>query len=305
MTIAGFLTYHLHCLDEATNTDSDPEVPNHSKLQLLLGGYSYGSLIIARLPPTAEIINRFQQASLGTAAAEVVMRARTLAKQILQSARESYDSSKLTGRGLRPGHTALGSTAPHSMSSPITVGGEETDPSERRRSRDSYHSVDFVRKSVEMPARIARHMRMGREESNLIKEFPNREIRTPSDDTSVHAPKVDVCYLLISPVLLPFSNQLLPPGPPMPPFGLYKREAEGSPGGLFKQTPTLAVFGTKDGFTSSRRLRAWAEKLRIESANSTFTWRQIEGAGHFWREEGVMKVLQDQIIAWISKLVSS
>jgi len=49
-------------------------------------------------------------------------------------------------------------------------------------------------------------------------------------------------------------------------------------------------------------LRTWAEKVEKESTNSSFVWKQIEGAGHFWREQGAMKALQDQLISWISKL---
>lgn len=302
MTIAGFLIYHLYYLDESTDSGREPKTKDHHRLHLLLGGYSYGSLVVARLPPITNITDYFQLASLGTTRAEIIMRARTLAKQTLQSVRESQNSSKRRGKGLRLGDTATSLTAPHSRSSLVIMGGEETEPSERRRSRDSHNSADFVRKSFEMPTRAMHHIRSGSEKSNLAKEFPGQENRISSDGGVSNAPRVDVSYLLVSPVLLPFSTQLLPPGPLMPPFGLNRREPDGNPGALFRQKPTLAVFGMKDGFTSSRRLRTWAEKVEKESTNSSFVWKQIEGAGHFWREQGAMKALQDQLISWISKL---
>src|ERR1700712_3115194 len=73
--------------------DQGSEIPsqalNEEPIRLLLGGYSYGSLVLARLPSPQTIIARFQGAAIGTAAAEIILRARMLAKQTLQIAHEA------------------------------------------------------------------------------------------------------------------------------------------------------------------------------------------------------------------------
>ena len=69
--------------------------------------------------------------------------------------------------------------------------------------------------------------------------------------------------------------------------------ADNNAGALFLQNPTLAIFGTCDAFTSSKRFQAWAEKQAELSQG--FGWEQVEGAGHFWREPGVMQILQERV----------
>lgn len=76
------------------------------------------------------------------------------------------------------------------------------------------------------------------------------------------------------------------------------KQVGSSTGSLFLENPTLAVFGSKDVFTSSNRLRGWAEK-QSRASHSTFEWEEIQGAGHFWREDGVMQALQQRIVAWV------
>lgn len=279
-------------------------VPNstveRNALHVLLGGYSYGSLILAHLPPPQLIIKRFQEAALGTAAAEIILRARTLAKQTLQTAQEAQSPTKSRGRTLKPDDSATSPTQ-HAKASPVTVGGEETDPSDRRRSRDSRRSVDIVRKSVEMPQRIKARIRRHSDRSRQI-TTPEKEPRAAptSNERDYEAPDVRVCYLVISPVVLPFTNTLCPPGPLVPTLGARRKASNTGAGTTFLQRPTLALFGSSDSFTSGRRLCGWAEKQAQASAASGFTWKQIDGAGHFWREEGVMQALQDRITDWVA-----
>jgi pimeloyl-ACP methyl ester carboxylesterase len=66
--------------------------------------------------------------------------------------------------------------------------------------------------------------------------------------------------------------------------------------------PVLVVFGSRDSFTASRRLRLWAEKLASASeAGSSVVWEQIEGVGHFWREVGARRALDAVLGRWIEK----
>lgn len=311
--MAGFMIYYLHHLGSGNDADALAITPSGSNglahqsassvdrrssaIHLLLGGYSYGSLVLARLPTPASIIKRLQEAAVGTAAAEIILRSRTLAKQTLQSIRAAKSPAKSRGRTLKAGD-AGGPASPtqHARALPVTVGGEEMGASERRRSRDSRRSIDIVRKNIEVPQRIKAHIRLysSKHQQDAMPESES-SVATARDGA---APVVKACYLLISPVLLPFTNILCPPGPPVPSLSLRKRAADGSAGALFLQHPTLALFGTTDAFTSSRRLRAWAEKQAQASHTSDFTWLQIDGAGHFWREDGVMQTLQERVISW-------
>ncbi|TKA75051.1 hypothetical protein B0A55_05992 [Friedmanniomyces simplex] len=319
VSIVGFMLYYLRTLRH-TRQDQDALSPIVSAderngstiapsgarpLPVLLGGYSYGSLVLARLPPVLAIQKRFEEASTGTAAAEIILRARTLAAQTLVTVEQAqqHDSRASRDRGLMPDDGCPSPTKRSKVSS-VTLGGEETDSSERRRSRDSRRSVDLVRKSVDIPRRLKTHIRHG--------SVPQKH-HVPSADEKSHPPTstdgigdsaspllVAPHYLLISPVILPFTTQICPPGPPIPPLSWRNRSTDSSAGGLFLQHPTLALFGTKDAFTSSRRLRAWAEKQM--GLGVGFEWESMEGAGHFWREEGVMHTLRERVSEWVETL---
>lgn len=170
----------------------------------------------------------------------------------------------------------------------MTMGGEETDPSERRRSRDSRRSIDVMRKSVEIPHRIKDRIKH-RHSSYEKAESPKTPIMPRG------APTVITRYLLISPVLLPFSDHLLPPGAQT--WAHSSGKADAGSDRQFLLNPTLAVFGTNDGFTASKRLKRWAEK-QDNDTSSDFQWSAIETAGHFWREESVLQALQQRIVRW-------
>jgi hypothetical protein len=73
-------------------------------------------------------------------------------------------------------------------------------------------------------------------------------------------------------------------------------------GSSFVNHKTIAIFGSADVLTASRRLRAWAEKMAAES-ESRFEWAQIEGAGHFWHEPGAMRALQERIKVWVQSSI--
>lgn len=169
-----------------------------------------------------------------------------------------------------------------SRASPVTVGGEETDPSERRRSRETKHSAEVIR---EMPHKIKSHIR--KHSGAQTGERP-----LTASPMNPGQPVVNVAYLIISPVLVPFSTTLLPPG-----ISLSNQEL-----GLFPASnPTLAVFGSGDTFSSSKKLRQWAEGLATASSQH-FQWEQVDGAGHFWREQGVMGRLQSRVARWTAEV---
>ncbi|CAK4033462.1 Hypothetical predicted protein [Lecanosticta acicola] len=296
--VVGLLIYYMHCLGSRSNaareagstTPPDDDARSHGvspPIHLLLGGYSFGASILARLPPVSKIIKRFEWAERGVAAAEIFLRARTLAQQT-HAHREQGPSTSSRGRALTADEPP-GSSPQPSRASPVTVGGEETDPSERRRSRDVKHSADMIR---EVPKKIRSHIRKhsgsGSGSGDKNGELPTSSSASASNPTQ---PAVDVAYLVISPVLVPLTTTLLPPG-----FSFSAHES-----GLFSLTqPTLLLFGSEDGFTSSKKLRQWSTKLSNDSSHC-FEWEQIDGAGHFWREPGVMRTLRSTIATWTKR----
>lgn len=276
---------------EAASEEEEEDSPSPT---LLLAGYSYGSLILSRLPSIEVILQRFHTAETGTAASEILLRARNLGEQTQHAQRKARASASPRGRTLDPSSGA----ARHPQPSPVIMGGEETDPSSRRRSRETRSSGEIVRKSAEVPRKIKNRIR--RRSSGVGSEH------SPSNTASTHSPSergrtaersVSVAYLLISPLLPPISQALgTSTGWTGELFGAHRE-----PPVKLQRRPGLAVFGSADGFTSSRKLQAWCEKV-AKAEGSRFEWVEVEGAGHFWRERGALEGLLESVGSWVGKL---
>jgi hypothetical protein len=310
-----------------STTPSPPRTPPQSNhhITLLLSGYSYGALILSRLPPIPEILTRFESAPHGTTAAEIVLRSYRLAQestslllemqQQTQQRRQPQTPPEPRGRRLTPADLSK----PRLRASAVVVGGEETLPQERRHSRETSRGASIVRRSVEVPMRIKARVR--RRSSGILRPGSNgngtgtREDAKASDESVVGAglgasasasaspqisgPDVSVRYLLVSPVLPPLAHTLLPP---VSWAGLKGGVEKGTGFGALS-CPALIVWGSIDGFTSNRRLKAWAERLGKAAAGpGMLRWRDFEGAGHFWREAGVMKAMTGEIGEWVGKM---
>lgn len=276
----------------STQTSSPRGSDQTSDIILLLSGYSYGSLVLSRLPPISEILDHFDNAPLGTTAAEILLRARRLAKESRSALEAAQASPEPRGRRLTPADA----TKPRLHASPVVVGGEETDPHTRQRSRESSRGARIVHRGAEIPHRIKARIRRrssgarpGTKESAMRSE---ESIVSSAAKTSVSG--VSVRYLLISPLLPPLAHTMMPPSS----FAGFRGTADRTTGFGAMTCPALAVWGSIDSFTSNRRLKAWAERMGNVGPIS-LKWRDVEGAGHFWREHGVMKVLLDEIAGWV------
>jgi hypothetical protein len=283
----------LEPLTAASEAPSSQSSSRSSDTVLLLSGYSYGSLILSRLPPIAEMLSRFEAAPYGTTAAEIILRAFRLAKESrsILEAKQALPQSR--GRRLTPADA----TKPRLHASPVIVGGEETPPQERRRSRETSRGAHIVQRGVEVPLRIKARMR--RRNSGVrpsTKDGAMRSEESIPTGTATPVPGVRVMYLLISPVLPPLAHTLVPPASWI---GL-KGGIDRSTGIGAMTSPTLAVWGSIDSFTANRRLKAWAERLS-KAGPATFKWMDFEGAGHFWREQGVMKSMTKRIEDWVTE----
>lgn len=320
---------------------TDADTTGQASLELLLAGYSFASLVLCRLPAVFTILNRFKSAENGTAATEIFLRARTLATQHRKTI-----ATRLQ-RGRRPSSTSPSKPAHWRNPSHVILGGEESDlaSSRRRHSRgDSRGSCEAIR---ELPRTIKSRMHRPRSGQFHLRTSSDREQEQQHNTISSEPQKqlhqqqlqqqrqpISIRYLLISPVLIPLSTTLVPPGIPFISATATATAGEGgstsleteeksTAAGVFSlQYPTLIAFGSSDTFTSSKKLCQWAERLAKDSAavatttttaatNTTATtphpvdakveWTQVDGAGHFWREGGVMRELQGNIREWVAK----
>lgn len=326
---------------------TDADTTGQASLELLLAGYSFASLVLCRLPAVFTILNRFKSAENGTAAIEIFLRARTLATQHRKTI-----ATRLQ-RGRRPSSTSPSKPAHWRNPSHVILGGEESDlaSSRRRHSRgDSRGSCEAIR---ELPRTIKSRMHRPRSGQFHLRTSSDREQEQQHNTISSEPQKqlhqqqlqqqrqpILIRYLLISPVLIPLSTTLVPPGIPFISATAtttttataggggtsLETEEKSTAAGVFSlQYPTLIAFGSSDTFTSSKKLCQWAERLAKDSAavattaataaatNTTTTataphpvdakveWTQIDGAGHFWRDGGVMRELQGNIREWVAK----
>ena len=263
---------------------------------MILGGYSYGSLIATRLPSINVLLERFKNISKGTTEAEIVLRAEVLS---LQSNRKAHKQSEVyRGSSHDPHQKLLGSA--HDTT--ISFGGDETEPGSRRSSRESKRSLDIIRKSVD---RSRRRLGLGTRSSDFelgcTRHVSHRNIAKPQ-----------IYYLMISPLLPPislFATMFSTIGD----YRFFQKSKSSNneecqstieQNGPLATHPTLAIYGDKDFFTSQRRLRRWAEGLSKRS-DSLFQFHEIAGAGHFWQEEGVDDQMRGCIRKWMQDIVKN
>ncbi|KAF2151941.1 hypothetical protein K461DRAFT_279457, partial [Myriangium duriaei CBS 260.36] len=252
--MVGLLVRYLAALAKQRNAGQ----PQELEIELILGGYSYGSLIMSQLGDVADVLAPFQTPQSGTPAEEIALRADDLVQQTLK-----LELSGTPEGGPPTYHT-------------VTSGGRESDMKQA-----------------------------------------GTQVSTVSDTL----PPIRTRYLLVSPLLGPVAGMLGLGLPTVKGLKNLFRRADAPPdetassmeSALFVNNPTLAVFGTEEGFTSAKKLTSWAERLQAASpvnAASTaggrqgsvvprlFEWDMVEDAGHFWREPSVEGILKGKIRTW-------
>ncbi len=227
--------------------------------------------------------------------------------------------------------TSLSSRKPSATAS-VRLGGEETDPDLRRSSHDSHNrrSLSFeperLRKSIDRVKSLA--LRPDFRSSSTSQEpkgsdssghnssggsSPSVELASPleaalekaehpgseKDDISCH--DIKVSYVLISPLqglvtkLATMWSKTL--GPKTKASSSKTKDASYDMEKKLIENDTLAIFGDEDIFSTSKKLRLWADRLGSEQ-NSRFRQVEITGAGHFWHEK------VDQMSANVTDFVS-
>ena len=252
------------------------------RMTLILGGYSYGSLITTHLPPYDAILERFAHVSQGSAEAEIRLRASSLAIQWNRDAQMHCELNR--GRSLKA-PSAHGSS-PSSIA--LAMGGEESEPGARRSSRDSRRSLDVVRRSLERS-----HIHIGRRSSG---EGVPTLVETAQPPSLVQLKSPRICFLLVSPLLPPISS--------LATFfsnSSRSRSIETDIDQTLSNHPTLAIYGNRDFFTSQKKLRVWALAVQ-QKPSSLFRFHEVPGVGHFWREDDAEEELRRHVRKWVEGL---
>lgn len=266
--------------------------PSHDCIDFIFGGYSYASLIVTHLPPVKMLPQCFDDASHKTSSAEIILRARSLAIQTNERLEEQQHTPR---RGRQQRHSSYGFRNSNSHHS-VIYGGHESSPDVR--------SASQTRRSIEsIPARIKDHIHIHRRRSSH-KSFTRRSSSyasrqsgsqtTAHDEWDIDWPEIKPHYLLISPLLPPLSSFLSYTS--MISLLLLK---DPEPDVLL-DSPTLVVYGSKDGFTSAKKMSGWCKKMSSHArVSGSFTWHEQADAGHFWKEKGAADGLVGAIETWV------
>ena len=281
-SFAGFFIHYLHELNDSHKDDSAGAQDSHTEgkdqdggksvtqtpLEIVFGGYSYGSMIASKLPSVEYITYRFSTGADGTAFTEIILRARNLAIQTREELQSvGQQSTQSSSRASRESHFGRN----------LHVGGEFTSPEHRRPSGEMSRSAQLVRKLSSLKKKP---------------DHANGDKQSTASKTGVE-PKVRAAYLLISPLLPPVSSLIS--------LGTSSSAEKEELQTRLSTHPSLAVFGSDDLFTSAKKLRAWAQSISAKPGSS-FQFVEINGAGHFWHEEGVEKKLRLAVREWIKGL---
>lgn len=223
------MLFYLRCLNLELASQSDKRSSDEA-IHLILGGYSYGSLLASHLPGSEVVADLFKDDIQGSPAHGILLTAQTVC--------------------------AL--------------------------SKD-----DIPRSTQSSPNPVAQSA--GQEEKDLLQ----------SSSTAIS-------YLLVSPLLPPINLFLTL-------FLDLSLEVDTREPGQRRHIPcpkpaeqlcahrTLAIYGDEDTFTSVSKLRKWSSELSA-GPQSLFTSTEIEGAGHFWREDGVEHEARQSLRMWLNRL---
>ena len=250
-------------------------------ISLLLSGYSYGSLVTRLLPHPDSFLNKYASLESASVTAKIRLQAKYLARSILKKSH----STLLGADGLNQGASSRTS---HPGNRVAKGAGEHGLSSQLLSSSDSRLNINAAK------------VRETSDQSEQKLHWNGTESRIPPSEEvqeGLEVPKLDVSYLLISPVLGAIAGLATMFSAPSP-------EKEGD---LKLAThPSLVVYGDRDAFTSQRKLRQWCEQMQqraTEARVSEFAFREVEGAGHFWREDGALVTLRQTVKKWVQKTV--
>lgn len=259
-----------------------------SPVDIVLGGYSYGSMIASHMPKVDVIMKLFANAAEGSSAAEI----RSRAEHCSAHWNKEFQT-RLQLQASRP----CSPDSPGKPSGPVTL-GYGSDSSAIREPKDSLESI---RRSID---------RSKRRLSARFERSEQPKAQVPDTDTGtndVHQlPTPRIAYLLVSPILPPITLFLTM-------FSKLSLSTEVGSGASVQGAhvpspkpeeqlcahPTLVIYGNRDTFTSEKKIQKWSDEL-ARAPGSKFLYREIDGAGHFWHEDGAEMQMKATLREWLS-----
>lgn len=296
LSVIGFVVHYVYHLDPFPTPDAD-SLLSESKVDrdteqlppcLIMGGYSFGSIITTCLPPLTDILHVFDTPAAGSAPAHIRLRAEHLAAQqndILGETRKAIVDHRRS-RERAGAHLRIGGDEEGQDGSPKRSGDGE------RRSF-SLEAEEKLRKSMHELFRRGKvehdHQRSPGARDSVASQGRDQakaECLRPVIGLTLPRP----AYLLVSPIqgiALHLFNAM---------SWLSTRSAWAATSTSAEQkmlrNPTLAVYGDCDAFISPPKMRTWTSEL-ARRERSQFHASEVSTAGHFWIEEGVMVRLKE------------
>lgn len=304
ISVIGLLVHYASALrpeiltSNIEDTASTTQSHDNTTVSLILGGYSYGSMIASHAPSVPELLRAlFDSASTqpDTAASEIILRAQHLAS--------AWNEEAVEVQHIRSQHHESSLSA-HAHA--IAMGGIEGNESERKKrvSRESRRSFDLdgIRKSLDRGKRrlSSRHGHGQSEDEAERHEVPSDKVNAVAKEL----PEVRTSYLLVSPLLGPIST-LATFFSPLTTLHFESGQKTISlqasdPDFKLAEHSTLVAFGEHDGFTSGKKLTKWASAL-AEMEDSKFSFESVGDAGHFWNDGESMRALKGAVREWLRK----
>lgn len=261
---------------------------------LFLGGYSYGSMIASHLPARDVVLELFKLPSPDSAENEIKLRAENMAQDA-----KAYFEMHAAGMTLSIDRTrGIGKEEPKQPHRAVSMGGYDSDSASRRVSRESSRrSIDGegLKQSIEHVRRKISHPRVISPRKAAAKRLAQCEASHVSPQ---------VAYILISPLLPPIASfttmfsKLTFAGK-----GNASTVAHAPPSEEFAELtiqPCICIYGSKDAFTSDRKLRRWTEDLRAKAGSQFVSIRT--GSGHFWQDRECILHLSQGLTEWLQTL---
>jgi hypothetical protein len=284
LSVYGFTLCYVDAICRLGADDTD--VSARDRPLLILGGYSYGSMIASHLPSCEVVADLFRSPTPGSAESEIKIRAEDLSRDArayfeMHLIGPSSDARRLAGEDIR------------NSSGSVVLGGYESDAARRRVSRESSRrSIDGERVKQGID-------RLRRKISTHVQSLPAPEERRAPTVVTPTLPTV--AYVLVSPLLSTVAGFTTM-------FSKLRFTRKGgdatSPSkeefDELVSHPCCCLYGKDDVFTSDQKLRRWTEDLGSRPGSQFVTIRA--DTGHFWHEpEGVMQ-LRRGLAEWLKTL---
>ena len=252
-------------------------------------------MIASHLPSRDQVLELFKAPASDSAESEIKLRAEDLSRDAIAYLEMHTPSTSLSVSRVRANKA---DDCRHSHRA-VAMGGYESDVASRRVSRESSRmSLDGerVRQSIDNVRRKISHHRVTSPRKTELK-LPPQEGDAPI------VPRI--AYIILSPLLPPIAgfttmfSKLHFVG-----RNSGSNKAAASSSVEFEElttNPCICIYGSKDAFTSDRRLQRWTECLSSRPDSQFVAIRT--GSGHFWQDSDGIVRMQRGLADWLRGVV--